>query len=112
MGTTNITVLHGVEMDVVETAFAIIFHFEGVFPQSRLPDSLATFTKSSVIDCGFVGSPQQTALRELSFEPSSAQRLIRITGWQRTNRMEMIGQQHNLAVSQWPALLAVLQDHH
>lgn len=45
--TTNVIVLHRIEMDVVEMPLEVVFRFERVFPESPLPDSSPAFAPAA-----------------------------------------------------------------
>ncbi len=74
-------------MNVITMPPNILFVSQRVFPVSALPDPTFTFETAAF---GAFFEALNTS-RETGFNQSPSCRIIRVTGWQNPDRMQMIG---------------------
>lgn len=67
-----------VVVDVIEMALEVIFVFDRVFPELRLPDTLAPFVLASGRNIAFGSARGQPTTGKLSFDPLPSRRILRI----------------------------------
>ncbi len=86
----NVPMFHWIEVDVVEMAFKVVFVFDRVFPELRLPDATPPIGLSSRRDFAFRTARSKPPLSELCFDPLPSAGVIRIAPRHTPDRMKMI----------------------
>ena len=84
------SVFHRIEVDVIEMAFEVVFLFDRVFPELRLPDSTSAVGLSPLCDFVFGTTRRKPALSELCFNPLPSAGVVRIARRHTPDRMKMI----------------------
>ena len=108
--TSDVPVLHRIEVDVVEVLFEVVFVFDGMFPESTLPNSTTVFGALRLRNRLLAAPLLKPAAGEFPLDAAPARGVSSIPARHRPNGMKMIVQQDDRVDLKRPIRLTSADD--
>ena len=86
----DVAMFYWIVMDVIKVVLEVVFLFDGVFPELRLPNSTAAIVLPPIGDSTFGATGSKPPLSKLRLDPLPSARVVGISRWHAPDGVEMI----------------------